>query len=147
MWLIIKIGMRYKMSDVNNDIKNEDSSDSLFNVDQLKTYVESLFVNFSKMIDEKFEEVDKKIESFEKQIATLVIGFGEQAVFLEALLAQLAFSTEEEQKTFQNNVNESRKQMLKVMKDGSKNLVAGENERLAEAINDVVDSKSSDFGE
>jgi hypothetical protein len=135
------------MSDVNNDIKNEDSSDSLFNVDQLKTYVESLFVNFSKMIDEKFEEVDKKIESFEKQIATLVIGFGEQAVFLEALLAQLAFSTEEEQKTFQNNVNESRKQMLKVMKDGSKNLVAGENERLAEAINDVVDSKSSDFGE
>lgn len=130
-----------------SDVNNEDSSDSLFNVEQLKTYVESLFVNFSKMIDEKFEEVDKKIESFEKQIATLVIGFGEQAVFLEALLAQLAFSTEEEQKTFQNNVNESRKQMLKVMKDGSKNLVAGENERLAEAINDVVDSKSSDFGE
>lgn len=127
------------------EINNDDAP--VFTVDQLKVYVESLFVNFSKMIDEKFDEIDKKVESFEKQIATLVIGFGEQAVFLEALLAQLAFATEEEQKTFQNNVNESRKQMLKVMKDGSQNLVAGEDERLAQAINDVVDSKSSDLGE
>jgi hypothetical protein len=31
------------------------------------------------------------------------------------------------------------------MKDGSENLVAGENERLASAINDVVDSKSAEL--
>lgn len=135
------------MSDDNNDINTSDDPAPIFSNDQLKVYVESLFVNFSKMIDEKFDEIDNKMEAFEKQIATLVIGFGEQAVFLEALLAQLAFSTEEEQKTFQNNVSEARKQMLKVMKDGSQNLVAGEDERLAQAINDVVDSKSSDLGE
>jgi hypothetical protein len=123
----------------------EENDNSILTVDQLKEYIESLFLNFSKMIDEKFEEIDKKVESFEKQIATLVIGFGEQAVFLEALLAQLSFSTEEEQKAFQTNVGEARKQMLKVMKDGSENLVAGENERLASAINDVVDSKSADL--
>lgn len=121
--------------------------DQIFTNDQLKEYVESLFVTLSQMLDERFEEVDKKVEAFEKQIATLVIGFGEQAVFLEALLAQLSFASEEEQKTFQTNVGEARKQMLKVMKDGSENLVAGQNERLAEAINDVVDSKSSDLGE
>ena len=40
----------------------------------------------------------QNIEAFEKQIATLVIGFGVQAVFLEALLAQLSFATEDEQK-------------------------------------------------
>lgn len=119
--------------------------DQIFTNDQLKEYVESLFVTLSQMLDERFEEVDKKVEAFEKQIATLVIGFGEQAVFLEALLAQLSFASEEEQKTFQTNVGEARKQMLKVMKDGSENLVAGENERLASAINDVVDSKSSDL--
>ena len=124
---------------------SDENNTSVFTVDQLKEYVESLFVNFSKMIDEKFDEIDKKVEAFEKQIATLVIGFGEQAVFLEALLAQLSFSTEEEQKAFQTNVGEARKQMLKVMKDGSENLVAGENERLASAINDVVDSKSADL--
>jgi hypothetical protein len=123
----------------------EENDNSILTVDQLKEYIESLFLNFSKMIDEKFEEIDKKVESFEKQIATLVIGFGEQAVFLEALLAQLSFSTEEEQKAFQTNVGEARKQMLKVMKDGSENLVAGENERLASAINDVVESKSADL--
>ena len=133
--------MRFKMSEDNN------TESSVFTTEQLKVYVESLFLNFSTMIDEKFEDIDKKVEAFEKQIATLVIGFGEQAVFLEALLAQIAFATEEEQKTFQSNVNEARKQMLKVMKDGSQNLVAGEDERLAQAINDVVDSKSSDIGE
>ena len=123
----------------------EENTTSVFTVHQLKEYVESLFVNFSQMIDEKFDEIDKKVEAFEKQIATLVIGFGEQAVFLEALLAQLSFATEDEQKAFQANVGEARKQMLKVMKDGSENLVAGENERLASAINDVVDSKSADL--
>jgi hypothetical protein len=121
--------------------------DQIFTNDQLKEYVESLVVTLSQMLDERFEEVDKKVEGFEKQIATLVIGFGEQAVFLEALLAQLSFASEEQQKTFQTNVGEARKQMLKVMKDGSENLVAGQNERLAEAINDVVESKSSDIGE
>jgi len=84
------------------------------------------------------------MESLEKQIATLVVGFGEQAVFLEALLAQLSFASEQQQKAFQENVSTARREMLKVMKDGSEALVAREDERLASALSDVVDSKSSD---
>ena len=96
-------------------------------------------------MNERFQDIEEKVENFEKQIATLVVGFGEQAVFLEALLSQLAFATEEEQRAFQQSVNESRKQMLKVMQDGSETLVASENEGLASAIDDVVKSKSSDI--
>lgn len=124
--------MRYKVSD-------------LFTIDELKTYLESLITNITENVVQRFHELDSKIESMEKQIATLVIGFGEQAVFLEALLAQIAFASEEEQKVFQNNVNEARREMLKVMQDGSKTIVASEDERLASAIDDVVTSKLSDI--
>ena len=117
----------------------------IFTIDELKTYLESLVLSVTDSAVERFSELDSKIEAMEKQIATLVIGFGEQAVFLEALLAQIAFATEEEQKAFQTNVNQARREMLKVMQDGSKTLVAGEDERLASAIDDVVKSKSSDI--
>jgi len=135
--------MRYNMSDDNltSDIINDSSADS--DAVSLKRYVEDIFISFSRLTDSKFAEFDKKIESLEKQIATLVVGFGEQAVFLEALLAQLSFASEEQQKAFQENVSTARREMLKVMKDGSETLVAREDERLASAINDVVDSKSS----
>lgn len=119
----------------------------IFTIDELKQYLESLVLTVTDTAVERFAELDSKIESMEKQIATLVVGFGEQAVFLEALLAQIAFATEEEQKTFQANVNQARKEMLKVMQDGSKTLVAREDERLASALNDVVESKSLDLGE
>jgi hypothetical protein len=135
--------MRYNMSDdnVTSDSINDNSSDS--DAASLKRYVEDIFISFSRLTDSKFAEFDKKIESLEKQIATLVVGFGEQAVFLEALLAQISFASEEQQKAFQENVTNARREMLKVMKDGSETLVAREDERLASAITDVVDSKSS----
>jgi len=137
--------MRYNMSDdnVTSDSINDNSSDS--DAASLKRYVEDIFISFSRLTDSKFAEFDKKIESLEKQIATLVVGFGEQAVFLEALLAQISFASEEQQKAFQENVTNARREMLKVMKDGSETLVAREDERLASAITDVVDSKSSDL--
>lgn len=109
-----------------------------------KKYVQEVLVAFSKHVDAKLAEVDTKLEALEKQIATLVVGYGEQAVFMEALLAQLSFASEEQQQAFQRNVGEARKQMLKVMKDGAESLVAKQDERLASAITDVVDSKSSD---
>jgi small-conductance mechanosensitive channel len=117
----------------------------IFSTDELKEYLESLVKTIAENSSQKFHELDTKIEAIEKQIATLVVGFGEQAVFLEALLAQIAFATEEQQKAFQKNVNESRREMLKVMQDGSKTLVAKQDERLASAIDDVVASKSLDL--
>lgn len=119
-------------------------SDQIFDIDTLKQYVESLILTITETTNQRFVELDAKIESMEKQIATLVIGFGEQAVFLEALLAQLAFSSDEQQKAFHQNLADSRKQMLKVIKDGSQNIVARQDERLAATITDMVDAKSSD---
>ena len=126
------------MSDQNNN-------DSSMSTEELKSYVEEVIISLSKLTDSRIKEIDDKLESFEKQIATLVVGFGEQAVFLEALLAQIYFATEDQQKVFQNNVSQARREMLKVMQDGSKTLVAQQDERLASAINDVVESKSSDL--
>lgn len=130
----------------NENLNADSTNDSHLDSDgtNLKRYIEDIFISFSRLTDSKFDDVDKKIESLEKQIATLVVGFGEQAVFLEALLAQLSFASEEQQKAFQDNVSHARREMLKVMKDGSQTLVASEDERLASAISDVVDSKSSD---
>ena len=126
------------MSDQNNNY-------SSMSTEELKSYVEEVIISLSKLTDSRIKEIDDKLESFEKQIATLVVGFGEQAVFLEALLAQISFATEDQQKVFQNNVSQARREMLKVMQDGSKTLVAQQDERLASAINDVVESKSSDL--
>jgi hypothetical protein len=130
--------MRFKVNDNNND------SEEILSTDQLREYFESIILSLTEHSSTRFSELENKIESMEKQIATLVIGFGEQAVFLEALLAQIAFASEEQQKSFQNNVNQARREMLKVMQDGAKTVVAREDERLASAINDVVESKSFD---
>jgi hypothetical protein len=137
--------MRYNMSDENLNTNNSNDSHVDSDGQNLKRYIEDIFISFSRLTDSKFDDLDKKIESLEKQIATLVVGFGEQAVFLEALLAQLSFASEEQQKAFQNNVSHARREMLKVMKDGSETLVASEDERLASALSDVVDSKSSNL--
>jgi len=137
--------MRYNMSHDNVTSNNSDDTASGSDGAELKRYIEDIFISFSRLTDSKFAEFDKKLESLEKQIATLVVGFGEQAVFLEALLAQLSFASDEEQKAFQQNVATARREMFKVMKDGSETLVAREDERLASAITDVVDSKSSDL--
>jgi hypothetical protein len=116
----------------------------LTEVEQLTKLVNELFIAMAASFDEKLKKIEETMESYEKQIATLVVGFGEQAVFIEALLAQIQFSTEDAQKSFMDTLNMSRKQMLQIMKDGARDLVANENERLATSIEDVVESKSSD---
>jgi len=132
------------MYDQDSNSVNSSFTDSPLDEQRLKSYFEDIVISLTHLTNDKFKEIETKIESIEKQIATLVIGFGEQAVFLEALLAQLSFATEEEQKTFQQNVATARREMLKVMQDGSKTLVADENEHLASAIEDVVESKLFD---
>jgi hypothetical protein len=132
------------MYDQDSNSVNSSFTDSPLDEQRLKSYFEDIVISLTHLTNDKFKELETKIESIEKQIATLVIGFGEQAVFLEALLAQLSFATEEEQKTFQQNVATARREMLKVMQDGSKTLVADENEHLASAIEDVVESKLFD---
>lgn len=112
--------------------------------EEFKKLVNELVIALAAKFDEKLMAIEKTMESYEKQVATLIVGFGEQAVFLEALVGQLQFSTSEAQAQFYETLNNSRKQMLTIMKDGARGLVADENENLAAAIEDVAQSKYID---
>lgn len=116
-----------------------------------ETELETIRKSFNEVIialaakfDSKLEEFDKTMESYEKQLAVLATGFAEQAVFIEALIAQIGFASPDERKLFHDNVSEARKKMFEIMKEGANGVVADDNPRLASAIEDVVDSKSSD---
>lgn len=94
--------------------------------------------------EQKLAELETALENAEKQIATLVLGYGEQAVFMEALVAQMAFAGDEERKAFQENLAQARKQMLEVMQDASNTIVDDDDQRIASAIADMAEQKLSD---
>lgn len=108
-----------------------------------KKSINELVLAMAATFDDKIDKLEKTMEAYEKQIATLVIGFGEQAVFLEALLGQIQFSSQEAQNNFHETLNNSRKQMLNIMKEGSDDVLAKENPRLASAIADLAESELS----
>jgi hypothetical protein len=105
-----------------------------------KLFQDTLTGMTSQVID-RVNRIEESVEALEKQIATLVIGYGEQAVFMEALVAQLAFSTDEARQKFQEDVSRARKSMLEVMNDASKGFMAESSEGLATAITDLVESE------
>jgi len=115
-----------------------------------ETEIERLTKGFNEVIialaaqfDSKLESLDKTMEAYEKQLAVLATGFAEQAVFIEALIAQIGFSSVEEREAFHASVAEARKKMFEIMKEGASGIVSNDNPRLASAIEDVVDAKSS----
>jgi hypothetical protein len=116
----------------------------LTEIEEFRKLVNDLVVALAGKFDEKIMAIEKIMESYEKQVATLIVGFGEQAVFLEALMGQLQFATPEAQKDFHETLSNSRKQMLTIMKEGARGLLADENESLASAIEDLADSKHID---
>lgn len=98
---------------------------------------------YAQIID-RINTLEESVAGFEKQIATLVLGYGEQAVFMEALVAQLAFASEEARRQFQDDVSRARKDMLEVMNSASKGFMAEQDEGLATAIADMVEQQLSD---
>lgn len=92
----------------------------------------------------RLQDVEKAIENTEKQVATLVIGYGEQAVFMEALLGQLSFASSEAQDAFAKTLASARKEMLKIMKEGADGLLGDSEKDLASAIKNMADKKLSD---
>lgn len=99
---------------------------------------------FGSQLVDRVLKLEEQVEGLEKQIATLVVGYGEQAVFMEALVAQLAFSTDEAREKFQSDVSRARKDMLEVMQNASKGILADQDPLLASAVADVAESKLSD---
>lgn len=113
-------------------------------IDSLKSQFEEIIIALSARIESRFQETEELIEKIEKQIATLILGFGEQAVNMEGLLAQLRFSSPDAQKAFMDTISQSRKQMLEVMKEGAGGLLAGESPGVASALEDLAAEKLSD---
>jgi len=115
---------------------------------QLMESVGKLFEDFltglGEQLTSKMKELEDQMEGIEKQIATLIVGYGEQAVFMEALVAQLSFATDEERKAFTENVSEGRKEMLKVMQDATDTNLATEYPETASALADLVEKQLSD---
>jgi hypothetical protein len=107
--------------------------------------LDNMLNTLSKEVISKFHELEEKIESIEKQVATLVLAYGEQAVFMEALIGQIAFSTQEAQSSFHETLKQARKSMLEVMKDGSEAFVAGSDKNVGESINNLATEKLSDL--
>jgi hypothetical protein len=91
---------------------------------------------------DRMAKLESDMEEMEKRVATLVLGYGEQAVFMEALVGQLAFSTDAARQKFQEDVTVARQQMLEVMSSASKGFLAEQDESLAAAIADLVDEQS-----
>jgi hypothetical protein len=124
------------MSEPTIDFLNEDDEFNLF-----RKNIEFVLTSMAEKIEERLHEMDKSIESIEQQIATMVVGYGEQAVFMEALIGQINFAAPEAQKVFTDTLARSRREMLKVMKEGADGFLVGDDENLSTAIKDVVDKK------
>jgi len=119
----------------------------LTEIEFLRKSVNDIVMALAAQFDNKLEKIDQTMQAYEEQIAILSTGFAEQAVFIEALLAQLNFASEESKKLFHDSIQEARQKMFKIMKEGANGIVAEQNSRLASAIEDVVDSKSVDTTE
>lgn len=110
-----------------------------------KDQVEQVLMTLASTLEGRLQEFEKYLENFEKQIATLVIGFGEQAVFMDALIAQMAFSSEESKKAFHDTINKSRKQMLEIMKEGANDLLGSSDPGISSAIESLANEQLSNF--
>jgi hypothetical protein len=113
--------------------------------DTLQATLNTMLDTLNKTVQNSFSDLDNRIESLEKQMATLVLAYGEQAVFMEALISQISFASEQAQKSFHETLKEARKSMLEVMKDGAENLVAPSDPVLGQAIVNMASEKLSDI--
>lgn len=115
------------------------------NNNTIQLAIDNMLSVLSSEVISKYKELEVRIEAMEKQIATLVLAYGEQAVFMEALVGQVAFATEEAQKTFHDVLKDARKSMLEVMKDGSKTFVEPSDKNIGDAINNLASEKLSNI--
>lgn len=114
------------------------------NNEDYRVQIESIILAVATKMEERLNDYEIRLEQIEKQIATLVVGFGEQAVFMEALIGQVAFSTEEAKKAFNSSLSDSRKQMLQIMREGADDFLGTTDPNLASAIEDLAIQKLLD---
>jgi hypothetical protein len=109
----------------------------------LTNFFQQVITGLAAQIEDRLKVLEESVESMEKQIATLILSYGEQAVFTEALVGQMAFATDEARKAFHQSLQDSRKQMFEVMQNASKGFLADENPGVASAVTDLAAEKLS----
>jgi hypothetical protein len=110
----------------------------------LTNFFQQVITGLAAQVEDRLKVLEDSVESMEKQIATLILSYGEQAVFTEALVGQMAFATDEARKAFHQSLQDSRKQMFEVMQNASKGFLADENPGVASAVTDLAAEKLSD---
>lgn len=125
------------MSDINNNFDQA-------TVDFLVKFFQDLMTSFVVKTEDRLVAVENSVEALEKQVATLVLAYGEQAVFMEALVAQVAFATDEARSKFHEDINAARRSMLEVMRDASTGIMADDNQNIAKPLADMAEQKLSD---
>ena len=81
-----------------------ENNDQQIETDVFQDQVRDVLLALASKMEERLSDYESRLESLDKQIATLVIGFGEQAVFMDALIANLSFATSEAQDAFHKSV-------------------------------------------
>jgi hypothetical protein len=131
-----------------NDNNNEQEPLFLFgdvtDFDLFKAQVQSLFVALSNEIQKRLDENKASLEKVEEQFALLYAGYAEQAAVIENLLLTMFTDNPEKEKIFRNNLAETRRQFLNLLKEGAQDVLASEDPNIASAIESVVDEKLSD---
>lgn len=112
--------------------------------DVFKGQVQTLFVSLSNEIEKRLQQQAALTEKLEEQFALLYAGYAEQAAVIENLLFTVFSDSPEKEVIFRENLAETRKQFLNLLKEGADDVLAREDPRTAAAIKDVVDKKLSD---
>jgi hypothetical protein len=124
-------------------MSSENFAEDKSELDVWKEQMIQVLTEMATKFETRLQEVEKSIENTEKQVATLVVGYGEQAVFMEALLGQIHFASPEAQQSFSKTLASARKDMLNIMKEGADGLLGESEKNLASAIKDMADQKLS----
>lgn len=125
-------------------MSSEDFIDGKSELDVWKEQIVQVLTEMASKFESRLQDVEKSIENTEKQVATLVVGYGEQAVFMEALLGQIHFASPEAQQSFAKTLASARKDMLNIMKEGADGLLGESEKDLASAIKNMAEQKLSD---
>jgi hypothetical protein len=128
---------------------NKENQEDLFlfgdvtDFDLFKAQVQTIFITLSNEIEKRLKEKDEQIEKIQEQFALLFAGYAEQASVIENILVTFLSDDPEKEKRFRENLSESRKQFLEMLKEGAEDVLAREDPNLAAAVTDVVDKKLS----
>jgi hypothetical protein len=112
--------------------------------DLFKAQVQTIFIALSNEIEKRLKEKDEQMEKMQEQFALLFAGYAEQASVIENILVTFLSDDPEKEKQFRQNLSDSRRQFLEMLKEGAEDVLAGEDPNLASTLADVVDKKLSD---